>query len=48
MFLQSITIPSTVSEIGVGTFRYCNNLREVVLKDGIKRINRVHSEDVLH
>ena len=36
--LQSITIPSTVSEIDHNAFRCCTNLRDVVLNDGLKKI----------
>lgn len=36
--LKSINLPSTVSSIGVGVFRYCNMLKEVVLNEGIDEI----------
>ena len=36
--LKSITLPSTVVEIGQHAFRGCNNLGQVVLNDGLKKI----------
>ena len=36
--LQSITFPSTVTEIGTGAFRDCSSLREVVLNEGLEKI----------
>ena len=36
--LQSITIPSTVMKIGSYAFNNCTHLREVVLNDGLKKI----------
>ena len=36
--LESITFSSTVVEMGVDAFRGCNNLREVVFNDGLKKI----------
>ena len=36
--LESITFPSTVTEIGRGAFNRCSNLREVVLKEGLMKI----------
>ena len=37
--MESISIPSTVTEIGKYTFFECKRLREVVLKEGLERIN---------
>ena len=36
--LESITLPSTVTEIGDDTFRGCSNLREVIFNDGLQKI----------
>jgi len=36
--LQSITLPSTVKEIGEYTFNSCNSLKEVVLNEGLEKI----------
>jgi len=36
--LESITLPSTVTEIGAHAFRNCNSLRELVLNEGLEMI----------
>ena len=36
--LDSITLPSTVIDIGNDAFNGCSNLREVILNDGLKKI----------
>ena len=36
--LESITLPSTVTEIGDGAFHGCSDLEEVRLNDGLKKI----------
>jgi len=36
--LESITVPSTVTEIGYNAFLRCCNLREVTLNDGLQKI----------
>ena len=36
--LQSITIPSTVTEIGNNAFNRCSSLREVILNEGLQKI----------
>ena len=36
--LESISLPSTIDEIGDGAFMQCNNLREVVFNDGVEMI----------
>ena len=36
--LESITVPSTVTEIGARAFEGCSNLREVTLNDGLQKI----------
>ena len=36
--LESITLPSTVTDIGVETFIGCKSLREVVLNEGLRKI----------
>ncbi|KAL9186790.1 hypothetical protein ACHAXT_010510 [Thalassiosira profunda] len=36
--LTSVSIPSSVAEIGVGAFEHCKNLMEVKLCEGIQRI----------
>ena len=38
--LESITLPSTLIEIGENAFRLCRNLNEVVLKKGIRKIGK--------
>jgi len=37
---QSITLPSTVTDIGCSAFSHCKSLREVVLNEGQKKIGR--------
>jgi len=37
-WLQTVTIPSTVIEVGNDAFWKCNNLREVGLPDGLQKI----------
>ena len=34
--IQSITIPSSVDETGYYAFGECQNLRDIVLKEGLK------------
>ena len=36
--LESITLPSTVTEIGTFAFKDCSNLREVIFNDGLQKI----------
>lgn len=36
--LESITLPSTVTEIGNDAFEYCTNLKDVTLNDGLQKI----------
>ena len=36
--LESITLPSTVTEIGIYAFYGCSNLREVAFNDGLQTI----------
>jgi len=36
--LESITIPSTVTEIGKSAFWNCSNLREVIFNEGLQKI----------
>ena len=36
--LESISLPSTVTEIGENVFYGCSNLREVTLNEGLKKI----------
>ena len=36
--LESINLPSTVTEIGDSAFHNCYNLREVTLNDGLQKI----------
>ena len=36
--LESITIPSTVTEIGSNAFNSCINLREVIVNDGLTKV----------
>ena len=38
--LESITLPSTVTEMGYYAFSNCTNLREVIFNDGLKKIGR--------
>ena len=38
--LESITLPSTVTEIERGAFYNCINLRKVIFNDGLKKIGR--------
>ena len=46
--LSSITLPSTVTEIDWCAFNNCNNLREVVLNDGLKILVGMHFIAVYH
>lgn len=43
--LQSITLPSTLTEIGSYAFNGCTNLSEVVTNEGLKKIGRWAFED---
>ena len=36
--LQSITLPSSVTEVSNAAFFDCNNLREAILNEGLKKI----------
>ena len=36
--LESITLPSTVTEIGISAFNCCSNLKEVTFNDGLQKI----------
>ena len=38
--MDSIRLPSTVAEIGPGAFYNCENMRELVLNDGLTKIGR--------
>ena len=46
--LESITVPSTVLEIGVGVFSRCSSLRTVVLNEGLNRINKFAFSNCTH
>ena len=37
--LESIRLPSTITEVDEDTFYQCNNLRVVILKEGLKKIS---------
>ena len=39
--LKSITLPSTVTEIGIGAFHGCSKLRVVTLNEGLQKIGGV-------
>ena len=36
--LESINLPSTVTEIGTSAFRYCSDLHEVIFNNGLQTI----------
>ncbi|RBI34055.1 leucine-rich repeat domain-containing protein, partial [Metamycoplasma hominis] len=36
--MESITIPGSVKEIGESAFSGCENLKEVILNEGLERI----------
>ena len=39
LLLESVTLPSSVTEIGTGAFKDCTALKSVTIADGIERIN---------
>ena len=36
--LSTITLPTTITEVDVGAFRNCRNLREAILNEGLQKI----------